>query len=305
VKVVILGTTSVTLAIANAVVDSGCDLRLMVNLEKDLLPDNSVSIENYCSELRVGYVTCRQINHEDTLKSIEQTKPDLILSTWPHFIPAEVLKIPRLGVVGTHPAPLPYGRGRHPIHWSIAMGIKTSEMCFFWMDEDYDTGAVLTRSPFEIGMSHIEKVMKRLEIAAYDGARQLCQLVSDREVCSGIKQMSGGTVWPKRTLDDVTLDPRLTAEMTIGIVRSFSNPYGCALLYLDKNISLRIIDASLVDAQNLPTNWVHQAHGHVFEMTESTITIRVADAVVLLTVEGKIPNERSLSHIRPPTYYRC
>lgn len=304
-KVVILGTTSVTLAIANAVLDSGWDLRLMVNLEHDLLPDNSVSIESYCAEMGVDYITCRQINQDDTVKIVEQIKPDLILSTWPHYIPAEVISIPRLGVIGSHPAPLPYGRGRHPIHWSIAMGIETSEMCFFWMDENYDTGAVLTRSPFEIGMSHIEKVMKRLEMAAYEGTRQLCKMISGGEECSGIKQKGGGTVWPKRTLDDVTLDPRLTAEMTIGIVRSFSKPYGYALLYLDKNTSLKIIDASLVDKQNLPKNWVYQAHGHIFEMTESTITIRVADAVVELMVEGRISNERSLSHIRPPTYYRC
>ena len=305
-KFVVLGTTSITLAMANGILDSGYDVSLMVGLENDLLPDNSVAIDDYCSSMELKYIACRKIDQNDTLRKIEQTQPDIILSSWPHFIPNEVLKIPKLGAVGSHPTPLPYGRGRHPIHWSIVMGIDRLDMCFFWMDNGFDTGNILMRVPFEVGSLHIDQVMKNLEDATYNGVKRLCNDARKQRLGCGENQKIGGTVWPKRTLDDVVLDPRLTAKMIISIVRSFSEPYGCALLYVSCGKALKIKNAIALKRSQRPANWSYQAHGYVFDYTENTITIRVADAVVVLSFDCHKFFDDPPFHIRPPSYYiRC
>jgi methionyl-tRNA formyltransferase len=56
------------------------------------------------------------IDASDTLNFISRLKPDTIFCFgWSHLLPKNVLDSVPLGVVGFHPAPLPMGRGRHPI----------------------------------------------------------------------------------------------------------------------------------------------------------------------------------------------
>lgn len=41
-----------------------------------------------------------------------------------------------MGVLGYHPAKLPQNRGRHPLIWALALGLKKSASTFFlWMKE--------------------------------------------------------------------------------------------------------------------------------------------------------------------------
>ena len=59
-------------------------------------------------------------------------RPDIIFCFgWSRLIKEELLKIPKKGVVGYHPAMLPKNRGRHPLIWALALGIKTTGSTFF------------------------------------------------------------------------------------------------------------------------------------------------------------------------------
>ena len=55
-----------------------------------------------------------------------------------------------MGVLGFHPTKLPQNRGRHPIIWSLALGLKKSASTFFFMDEGADSGKILSQKNFEI-----------------------------------------------------------------------------------------------------------------------------------------------------------
>ena len=63
------------------------------------------------------------------------------------FIPSigisEIIKIPNIGVFGSHPTLLPKYRGRAPIPWTIIKGLKKSGLTFFWIDEGVDNGDIL------------------------------------------------------------------------------------------------------------------------------------------------------------------
>ena len=76
---------------------------------------------------------------------------DFFVSSWPNLISNKVLKIPKFGVIGTHPTPIPMNRGRHPLHWMIALGISNSKISFFKMDETIDGGNILIQEPFIVG----------------------------------------------------------------------------------------------------------------------------------------------------------
>lgn len=72
--------------------------------------------------------------------------PDLGLCTgYPWKLPAEVLAIPRLGIVNGHPSLLPRHRGPYPFAWAIREGDEELGMTYHLMDAEYDTGPVLAQ----------------------------------------------------------------------------------------------------------------------------------------------------------------
>ena len=61
---------------------------------------------------------------------------------WSQLLDVEVLSASKHGVIGYHPAPLPKGRGRHPIIWSLVLGLEETASTFFFIDEGADSGDI-------------------------------------------------------------------------------------------------------------------------------------------------------------------
>ena len=79
------------------------------------------------------------------LPLIRALEPDLIVSfTFPYRIPPEIRAVPRLGAVNLHPTPLPAYRGPNPMRLFYE-GWPTMGATLHWMDDDFDTGLVLSQ----------------------------------------------------------------------------------------------------------------------------------------------------------------
>ncbi len=82
------------------------------------------------------------------LKGLE---PDLILVVgFPWRLPSELLTIPRLGSLNTHPALLPRYRGPNPIFWHFMNGEAQGGLTIHRMEADFDTGPILAQRAVEI-----------------------------------------------------------------------------------------------------------------------------------------------------------
>lgn len=72
--------------------------------------------------------------------------PEIGLCTgYPWLLPPEVLAIPRLGIVNTHPSRLPRLRGPYPFAWAIREGDADIWLTVHLMDEHFDTGPILAQ----------------------------------------------------------------------------------------------------------------------------------------------------------------
>ena len=60
------------------------------------------------------------------LVSLIKLMRKLVLLGWSHLFSKRVLDELARGMIGFHPTNLPYNRGRHPIIWSLVLGLKTS-----------------------------------------------------------------------------------------------------------------------------------------------------------------------------------
>jgi methionyl-tRNA formyltransferase len=91
--------------------ESGCDIRELISLPSQLLPDNSIDIKKFSIDLGAQYFETENINSESTKEYIRNLSPDIIFSSWPKIIDSELLSIPTYGVIGTHPTALPFNNG--------------------------------------------------------------------------------------------------------------------------------------------------------------------------------------------------
>jgi methionyl-tRNA formyltransferase len=74
---------------------------------------------------------------------------DLVVSIhFPYLYPAEVLCLPRHGVLNLHPAYLPYNRGWHTPSWGLLDGTPLGATLHF-MDAGVDTGDIVAQSMLE------------------------------------------------------------------------------------------------------------------------------------------------------------
>ena len=82
------------------------------------------------------------------------------------FIKKNILNLTPMGVLGFHPTKLPQNRGRHPLIWALALGLKKCLNIFF-MDEGADSGDILSQKDFDISHNDDAKTLydKVVEIA--------------------------------------------------------------------------------------------------------------------------------------------
>ncbi|MEX2060292.1 MAG: formyltransferase family protein, partial [Nitrosopumilaceae archaeon] len=109
------------------------------------------SFDEITRKYKIKHVKVQNINDKENVKELKSINPDLILVMgWSQILKREILTIPRIGIIGSHPTMLPKYRGRAPIPWSIIKGLKESALTFFYMKEGTDDGDILDQRKFKI-----------------------------------------------------------------------------------------------------------------------------------------------------------
>lgn len=301
-KFVVIGTTQIVLDYAKTLLDCGASISGMVCLPQNELPLNSVDIAGYCLEKKIPYAEFSNINEVEPVKWIRGHAPDYILSAWPFILQGDIFEAAPGGIIGSHPTELPYNRGRHPLHWLIALGIPYSKMSFFRMDAGVDSGDILHQEPFEVGREHLAVVLERMNEAACNGLKALYSRFASGNSATVKQDHSQANYWRMRTPHDSMIDPRLSRSAIDRIVRSFSLPYPCATLWIG-DTEYRICDCCKVDAVD-PERVKRMEPGRVYAVDGKHLTLKVDDGLIrLISVEDFDTSVERIKHIFPPTYY--
>jgi len=237
----VFGSSAVTWGCARTLLKLGETVGMVIGLPAALRPLNSVGWLSPCCP----YLEVDDLNDPQLIRDLTQRDADYVLSLWPKKLSAAALTIPRRFVIGTHPTALPLGRGRHPLHWLVAMGQSRSVMSFFRMTEALDAGPLLCQVPFRWkAQGTITDANHAMECAAMIGVCQLVRGFRRYPLPVGRPQdETAATTWRARTLQDVTIDPRMSVHAVIQLVRSFAPPYPCAKLDV-RGVMVDIVEAS-------------------------------------------------------------
>lgn len=84
---------------------------------------------------------------EETVKTLRGLKPDLIVvAAYGKILPKTVLDMPGFGCINIHASLLPKFRGPSPIQNALLAGEKETGVTIMLMDENVDTGDILTQT---------------------------------------------------------------------------------------------------------------------------------------------------------------
>ena len=215
-------------------------------------------------------------------KFIRELQPDVVFCLgWSFILKPEVLEIPRLGVIGYHPTKLPKNRGRHPIIWTLALGLEETASTFFEMDKYADSGNII--SQIIVPVNSDDDAGSRYDKLTTTALSQLTEITSKLNhgsLLSVPQAPNNASSWRKRSKLDGQIDWRMPARSIFNLIRALSRPYPGAHCIVDgseiKIWKSKVISESSIDIE--PGKVLHVENGHI------TVKCGV-DAIVLLRHE--------------------
>jgi len=230
---------------------------------------------------------CQQVNDPETVTWIRSMAPDVIFCWgFSQMIKADLLSIAPKGVIGVHATLLPENRGRHPLIWSLALGLKESGLTFFRMDAGADSGPILSQARFTIGDDDNATTL-------YAKVKQL----ASRQIGSFLPELTSGTArftvqeaakansWRKRSRSDGRIDWRMCGDAIVNLVRALARPYpGADFLYKGQVVAVWQVQRYWAPIQK------NIEPGKIIEIVEGKPIVKCYDtAIVIMDYQPKVP----------------
>jgi methionyl-tRNA formyltransferase len=235
-------------------------------------------LSKICEGDGIPYKYVKDINSKENIEWIKNLKPDIIFCFgWSNLIKKEILSIPSLGVIGYHPAALPQNRGRHPLIWTLALGLEKSASTFFFMDEDADSGDILSQKEFNIDYKDDARSLynKVTNLALEQIEEFLAQLQNN--TFKKIKQDElKANYWRKRNKEDGKIDFRMSRRAIYNLVRALTHPYiGAHLIYKGEEIKVWRVKEEKCNLKNIEP-------GKVLDIQDNKILVKTYDNAIWL-----------------------
>lgn len=270
---------------------NGVEIAGIITREESVINADFRSLKVIAEQRQIPYLIVNGNEQEKILGWISKVGPDVIYCFgWSYLLSKEILCSVPLGVIGYHPAALPKNRGRHPIIWALALGLKETASTFFFMDEGADSGDIINQRAIIINeYDDAAMLYKKVTSAALEQIPQFTlQLMSGKY--ERIKQdHDKANYWRKRNRNDGCIDWRMTAASIYNLVRALGKPYvGAHCLYKDKEV--KIWKAELA---NIEGNFANIEPGKVIKCDGNLIYVKCGEDLVKIVDHefAEIPRE--------------
>ena len=203
------------------------------------------------------------------------------------IVKKKFLKIAPKGVIGYHPSDLPKNRGRHPIIWSLILGLKNIGSCFFYMDSKADSGRIISKKMIKIQKNYDSNIIyKKLIILGKKQIREIMFKIKNNKLKSFPQNNSQSNSWRKRSEIDGKIDWRMSADSINNLVKALTKPYPGAYFLLKKK-KITVWKSEVI---NLKTK--NFEPGKILEFKKNLIIKCGNKALKLITFHPKINLKR-------------
>lgn len=228
-RIAFLGTVEFSRRCLAEVLACGGDVAAVLTLPREAASFNAdwADLAPVAATHGVPCHRIRNINDPETVELLRSLAPDvLFVFGWSQLVSHAVLELTRLGAVGTHPALLPRGRGRHPLTWALVEGLAESGLTFFYLDEGADSGDILWQRAFPIDLEDdaaalYAKICDLACVAVREFLPQLENGTAPRQA----QDKALATYWRKRNDDDRVIHWEAATMTTYNLIRGLAPPY--------------------------------------------------------------------------------
>ena len=153
-RILLIGTVRFSELALNQLINMGTNIVGVCTSKEIGINSDHVNLRTLANKYNIPCLETSDTNDPNSLSWIKARQPSVIFCFgWSKIIGKDLLKIPKIGVIGFHPAALPFNRVRHPIIWALVLGLTETASTFFFMDKDFDSGDILSESIIKIHQS--------------------------------------------------------------------------------------------------------------------------------------------------------
>lgn len=283
-RIVFIGTVSFSYKTLKKIIELKGEIVGVCTKQSSSFNSDFEDLTPLCRKNNIPYIFVQDINSQDNIEWIKKLKPDVIFCFgWSNLIKKELLNLTRLGIIGFHPAKLPYNRGRHPIIWALSLGLKQTASTFFFMDEGADSGDILSQKNIEIQYEdNAQTLYNKVINTAIEQIKDFLPKLQSNNFEKITQNHKIANTWRKRGKRDGLIDFRMSSSNIYNLVRSLSKPYiGAHIEYKEKDIQIWKVNEVSCNLENIEA-------GKVLEVKNNTIIVKCQDnAVELLEHEFK------------------
>ena len=266
-KVVLIGSVEFSLRVLEKLISIDVDLVGVCTKKSSTFNSDFFDLKPLSDINEVPCLYVEDINSTKSVEWIKNLNPDVIFCFgWSSLIKKDILAVAPMGIVGYHPAKLPKNRGRHPLIWALALGLKESASTFFFMDEGADTGDMLSQVDFEISYQDDARNLydKVVEIALIQIEEFIPAL--EKGTYTRIKQNEKeSNDWRKRNELDGEIDFRMNSRSIYNLTRALTKPYvGAHIKFNETNYSVWKVKESNDFQENIEPGKVLRVFDKIF-----------------------------------------
>lgn len=213
---------------------------------------------------------------------LESIKPDLMFVIgWSHILSSEIISIPSIGTIGFHPTDLPINRGRHPIIWSLVLGLRKTASSFFLLEAEVDKGSIINKRVIKIAINDNAKTLYS----------KICRSIPIQinQILGSIKNNSFSHIaqpqdnrlsnsWRKRKAIDGKIDWRMSSVSIYNLIRALSWPYSGAFFEDNSGKEVKVFDSKIYKG-TISNNF---EPGKVLSAKKNSLLVKTSDGAILL-----------------------
>ena len=226
-RIVLIGAVEFSLHALQHLGLIGASVVGVCTLRQSTFNSDHVDLSVYCAQYGIPCIYADRIDAPHAREWIASCKPDVIFCFgWSRLLSKSVLELAPMGVVGFHPAALPQNRGRHPIIWALALGLSETASTFFFMDEEADSGDILSQRSIAIDPNDdARSLYDKLVTTALQQIGEFVPKLAARAYARIPQNPNLSNSWRKRSRADGIIDWRMSANSIHNLVRALTRPY--------------------------------------------------------------------------------
>jgi methionyl-tRNA formyltransferase len=281
-KIAFIGGVNYSYDLLSVILKDGWNVSIVFTYDesKKIFYSDIASFDDLTKSNGIKHIKVMNINDPENIKILQKEKPDLILVMgWSQLLKKEIIKIPTLGVIGSHPTELPKYKGRAPIPWTILKDLKQSALTFFYIDEGVDDGDILDQRSFSVtDLDDSSTLYKKMTSF---GEKMLLENLPLIENKSAHRKKQDNSkfieIWPKRTKEDGKINWNETCIEIHKLIRATTHPYPGAFTNF-KNKELIIWKSNYLDDSICEPGVIKEIHDEFILVGTGYGSIKILEA---------------------------